>query len=183
MKKNRETLIIDCDGVLYPKEDLQLHEFVDAMKEVAKENNVSEETFERISKETKEKSPGIFNFIHAICDKDEEKHQDFIHKMAEKVDYSRIKRDDNLLNLIKKTQKDYDVVIFTNNTRPHLEKVFEKRFGKTVAETGLECYDISHTKYNDIFHPKQSQLGMKLFSQKIGKNAHECTLVDDTQKI
>ncbi len=186
MKK--QTLIVDCDGVLYPKEDLQLQEFVSAMNETILELGISKESYEKISSETKERKPGMYNFVYALCNLSDEKYEAFCQKMTEKVDYSRLKRDESLFELLKATNehKDFEVVILTNNTRPHLEKVFDKLFDRSVEEfeyeSGVMCYDIADMKKGDAFYPKQSQIGLKLFSQKISKNPQECILVDDTPR-
>ncbi|MFV0626527.1 MAG: HAD family hydrolase [Alphaproteobacteria bacterium] len=186
MKK--QTLIVDCDGVLYPKESLQLQEFVSAMNETVLKFGISKENYEKISSETKDQKPGMYNFIYALCDSNDKKYADFCQEMTQKVDYSRIERDEPLFELLKSMNdgKNFDVVILTNNTRPHLEKVFDKLFDRSVEEfeyeSGVMCYDITDMKYGDLFYPKQSQIGLKLFSQQISKKPQECILVDDTSR-
>lgn len=180
---NKKTLIIDCDGVLYPISNIPTADIVSAVEVVAKEFNISEEKYKQTSEKTKrEKAPGLVNFVYNLCNKDDEKVKAFNKRMTEVIDYSKIKRDDNLFQLLQKTKENYNVVILTNNTRPHLEKVLEKRFDKNIVEFGIDCYDISSQKYKDKFYPKQSELGMKLFTKKLGLKPQECILVEDTKR-
>lgn len=180
---NKKTLIIDCDGVLYPSTDITMFDFVKAVKESANYFGITDEQYEKISQNTKASgSLGIFNFVYNLCNKDDNMQDEFNKKMVEHIDYSKIKEDKALLKLLNETQKKYNIVVLTNNSRPHLEQIAQKRFGKNINDLGFECYDISHTKYKDKFYPKQSELGLKLFTQRIGVNLGDCVLVDDSQR-
>ena len=45
----RKTLILDCDGVLYPTSQLSLRDFVSAMKRTAKAWGISDEEYNKAS--------------------------------------------------------------------------------------------------------------------------------------
>ncbi|MDR1694158.1 MAG: HAD hydrolase-like protein [Lactobacillaceae bacterium] len=182
-KNNKKTLILDCDGVLYPISNIPLAEFVGAVKTVAAEFGISDEEYEKISEKTKaENSVGLFNFVYNLCGKDDVKMEKFNNRMVEVIDYSKIERDDELFNLLQSAKENYNIVVLTNNTRPHLEMVIKKKFGKTIEEFGVDCYDVKHQRYKGKFYPKQSEIGMKLFTNKIGVKPRDCILVEDTQR-
>lgn len=179
---NKETFIIDCDGVLYDDSCIGVVEFVKAIKKTASEFSISDDDYAKISEQTKANSSGLFNFVYALCDYDEARFDTYAQRVADNTDYSKIERNDELLKLLKQTQKHHDIVILTNNTKPHLEKVIDKRFGCTIEDFGIECYDIKSLKKGDKFYPKQTEIGLKLFTQILGKHPSECTLVDDTKR-
>ena len=59
-----KTLIIDCDGVLYPESQFPLYIVIKAIEKKAFSNNISKEQYNKISKQTIERGEqGLFNFI------------------------------------------------------------------------------------------------------------------------
>ena len=104
------------------------------------------------------------------------------YNMIESIDYSKIKRDDELFELLLKVGKKYDICIFTNNHMLHLDKVYRNLFGKTLEEFPFKSYDICSTLKDGYFHPKQSKDGYKNFLEKINKKNTECIVYDDSKK-
>jgi len=182
-----KTLIIDCDGVLYPTYELTLKDFVDAMKVTYREDlKVSGELQERVSKETLEKNHlGMFNYINAMCKATNYNFDDFCHKMFDKIDYTKISKDESLFNLLVEEAQQNNVVILTNNHITHLDKVLRQRFGKSVfeaEEAGIKCFDIKSTMKNGVFYPKQNPKALTIFAGKLGVLIKDCILIDDTKK-
>ena len=133
---NKQTLILDCDGVLYPITQISLAEFVDAMKQTYREElKIDGKTQAQISEKTiSEKRLGMFNYIKAMCDYADYNFDEFCLKMQDRVDYDKITPDYGLYNQLLNTAKDRQVVILTNNHVAHLDKVLQKRFGKNLFE-------------------------------------------------
>ena len=178
-----KTLIIDCDGVLYPEKQLPIYVIIKAMKDQATAFNISQEQYNKISSETrKRKEEGIFNIALNLVGKDQALFDKFCHNMIESIDYSKIKRDDELYELLLKTGKKYDICIFTNNHMLHLDKVYRNLFGKTLEEFPFKSYDICSTLKDGYFHPKQSKDGYLNFLEKINKKNTECIVYDDSKK-
>ena len=180
-------MILDCDGVLYPTSMLSLKEFVDAMKTTYRDDfKIDGAIQEQVSKETIAKNHlGMFNYINALCEKTGNNFDDFCYKMQEKIDYSKITRDDALLKLLLQQSKQNKVVILTNNHMAHLDKVLQQRFGKTVFEMqnlGIECFDIKSTMKDGVFYPKQNPKSLEIFADRLGVLAQDCILIDDTQR-
>ena len=183
----KKTLIIDCDGVLYPASMLTLREFVDAMKDTYRNDlKVDGATQEKVSKETLAKNRlGMFNYINAMCNETGHNFDDFCHKMQDKIDYSKISPDVSLYNMLVNEAKKNHVVILTNNHMSHLDKVLQQRFGKTVfemQEAGIECFDIKSTMRNGVFYPKQDPKALSIFTDRLGVNPQDCVLIDDTKR-
>ena len=178
-----KTLIIDCDGVLYPESQLPIYVLVAAIKKEALSNNISLEEYNKISKETKKRGEdGLFNFILNLCGKNMDLFNKFCINVFNSINYNKIKRDDELLELLIKTREKYEICIFTNNHKIHLDKVYMKLFGKTVKDLPFPSYDISFTFKDGIFHPKQSPYGFINFIQKINKKINECIVCDDSKR-
>lgn len=184
---NKKTLIIDCDGVLYPASMLTLNEFVTAMKTTYRDDlQIDGATQERVSQQTIAKQHlGMFNYINEMCHETGYNFDDFCHKMIEKIDYKKIDRDNTLFALLKETAIKHNVVILTNNHMYHLEKVLHQRFGVSVDDmqkAGINCYDIKSTMRDGVFYPKQDPKALTMFAEKIGVNIRDCVLIDDTKR-
>lgn len=183
----KQALILDCDGVLYPISQISLAEFVDAMKQTYREElKIDGKTQTLISEQTIAKNRlGMFNYIKAMCDYADYNFDEFCLKMQSRVDYDKITPDHGLYNQLLGTAKDKQVVILTNNHITHLDKVLQRRFGKSLFEVeadGIDCYDIKTMERNGVFYPKQNPQALKNFAAKINQLPENCTLVDDTEK-
>ena len=101
-----KTLIIDCDGVLYPEYQFPLSKEVKAIEFQAYSSNISKENYQKISNETKKRGEvGLFNFILNLCNKKMNSYNIFCQKVANSLDYSNIKRNEELYNLLVKASK------------------------------------------------------------------------------
>ena len=178
MKKN---LLIDCDGVLYPTSQLSTAEIAKAMNDTVRDYGIDKDAYERASQRAKDANAlGIFNFIKILGAENRFEFKDFCRDMVEKIDYSRITRDDHLLSLLRRTSEKYNPMILTNNCPEHVEKVLARRFGRTRQTFGIPCYDITYMEYNGRFYSKRMEIGLKMFCNKIGINPRDTTIVEDT---
>ena len=179
-----KTLIIDCDGVLYPESQFPLYYIIKAIENLSKSYyNISKEEYNKISKETKERNEqGLFNFVLNLCHKNMDLYNNFCKKLADSMDYSNIKRNDELYNLLIKASKKYEICILTNNYLYHLDKVYKQLFGKTLQEFPFPSYDIGFTFKDGCFHPKQTKEGLINFMQKINKDKKDCIVIDDSKR-
>ena len=178
-----KTLIIDCDGVLYPGHSDPISQLIAAMKKIALSNNITQEQYDKISNETKKRGEeGMYNFLLNLVGKDMNLFNKFAKSMVDYIDYSKIKRDDELYELLLKINKNYEICIFTNNHYYHLEKIYKILFGKNLEEIPFKSFDICSTFKDGIFHPKQSVNGYKYFLEKINKKNNECIVYDDSRR-
>ncbi len=177
-----KTLILDCDGVLYPESQFPIYYLTKAIEKYAYSINISKEEFKNISKQTlKRGEQGLFNFVLNLVHKNIDSFNEFCNNMIELCNYNEIKRDDELFALLLKASKKYEICIFTNNCRAHLDKVYEKLFGKSLKDFPFPSYDISFTLKDGMFHPKQSKDGYINFLKKIKKEKKECIVCDDSK--
>ena len=178
-----KTLIIDCDGVLYPESQFSLSKEVKAIENIAYSNNISKEQYNKISKETiKRGEQGLFNFIFNLVHKNMDSYNIFCKTLAESLDYSGIKRDEELFNLLVKASKKYEICILTNDNIFHLDKVYKQLFGKSLQEFPFPSYDITSTYKDGCFHPKQTKEGFINFMTKINKDKNDCIIIDDSYR-
>ena len=176
-----KTLIIDCDGVLYPGYLQPISMLVSALEKEAFSRNITKEQYKRISAETlKKKEVGMYNFILNLVGKDMNLYDKFCKHMIDSIDYSNIKRDDELYNLLLKVVKKHEICIFTNNHFYHLEKIYKNLFGKKMEELPFKSYDICSTFKDGFFHPKQSIDGYNNFLKMINKKKDDCIVYDDS---
>ncbi len=178
--------IIDCDGVLYPESELALRKIVDAMKKIYRENiGLSGEQQRKISEESiNKKHLGVFNYIKDICDATGYDFKKYCQEMAAEIDYNSIEYNAKLKDVLLKTAKQNKVVIFSNNSFEHIDKVLQKVFKQSAAslqQENIEVYDIAQTKRDGYFHPKQSEHGFEYFLEKHRLSGEDCLLFDDAQ--
>lgn len=180
---NRQTLLFDCDGVLYPLSQLPTQDIVAAMKETYRQDlGLSGAEQQKISAETRQTNRlGMFNYIKAMCEYKKYNFEQFCAQMAERINYSNIGYNRGLTQMIFQASKHYNVGILTNNCRAHLAKVFEHAFGKSLEETeanGVKIFDITATEENGVFWRKQPE-GLALICRRNGYQPAQTTLFDD----
>ena len=176
-----KTLIIDCDGVLYPESQFPLFKVIKTIEKQVNSYDINKEEYDKISKETKERGElGLYNFILNLCHKNMDLYNDFCKKLVDSMDYSGIKRNDELYNLLIKASKKYEICILTNDNLYHLDKVYKQLFGKTLQDFPFPSYDIVFSFKDGCFHPKQSKEGYINFMQKINKDKKDCIVIDDS---
>jgi len=176
-----KTLIIDCDGVLYPEWQFPLSYEIKAIENYAQSINISKEEYNKISKETIDRSEqGLFNFVLNLVHKNMDKYNEFCKKVADSLDYSNIKRNDELFNLLLKASKKYEICILTNDCIFHLDRIYKQLFGKSLQEFPFPSYDITSTFQDGCFHPKQAKEGYVNFMKKINKDKKDCIVIDDS---
>ena len=178
-----KTLIIDCDGVLYPESQFPLYIVTKAIEKKAYSNNITKEEYNKISKQTIERGEqGLFNFVLNLCNKNMDSYNNFCKSLVDSLDYSRIKRNDELYNLLIKASKKYEICIFTNENIFHLDKVYKQLFGKSLQDFPFPSYDINFTFKDGCFHPKQTKEGYINFMKKINKDKKDCIVIDDSYR-
>ena len=181
--QNRQTLLFDCDGVLYPLTQLSTQDIVTAMKETYRQDlGLSGAEQQKISAETRQANRlGMFNYIKAMCEYKNYDFEQFCSQMAERIDYGNIAYNRNLARVIFHVAKHYNIGILTNNSRAHVAKVFEHAFGKSLEETeanGVKIFDITATEENGVFWRKQPE-GLALICRRNGYQPAQTTLFDD----
>lgn len=178
----RKTLVLDCDGVIYPISDIPNEEFIKAFNNAIFSMGISADQYQEASNRTKaKKAVGLFNFAREICQDFGVSFESFCDNFVSILNYSKLQRDEELLELIYMVQKDYNLAIYTNNHIKHLDKVLAARFGKNSKNIGFICYDITSTYFNNIFHPKKSDLGLRMVAEKLGQELSDCILLDDAE--
>lgn len=178
----RKTIVLDCDGVLYPLSAIPNSEFVEAFRKSIFSLGISEEQYQEASNRAKAKNAlGLFNFAREICQDFGVSFDTFCDGFVASLNYENVTRDDELLEMIYEVQKHYNLAIYTNNHIKHLNKILEAKFGKNTSNIGFICYDITSTYFNNIFHPKKSDLGLRMVAEKLGQKPQDCILVDDAE--
>ena len=102
-----KTLIIDCDGVLYPEYQFPLSKEIKAIELQAYANNISKEQYQKISNETlKRGEKGLFNFILNLCNKKMNAYNIFCQYF--------------MFNIYRTIIFKFDTIIFKNDNYTHI---------------------------------------------------------------
>ncbi|MBQ6854088.1 MAG: hypothetical protein IJO11_01425 [Alphaproteobacteria bacterium] len=182
--EDKKLIVIDCDGVLYPKEKLPTKEIVCAVRKAFEKKGISWEYVNDCLVEfNKSGKKGMFNFITTVARASYVGVDELSRQIAEEMDYSRIAPNPQLLEKIKKIQKKYEVCIYTNNTKYHLEKVYQRLFGCSFWETEIPAFHIETIKNKDVCCAKQSKESVWFLSKFFAVNPENMMFVDDTISV
>ena len=194
--ENVKALFIDCDGVLYDQEKCSYDDIVnDILNKTLAQYDISMEEFNQTRAALKEKEVrGLYNSVLDLCNRHRIKFDDFAIKMANNTGYSQIPSDTEMLDLLKKVSEVISVYIVTNNTAPHLVKIFDQLRGKSSTQSlqeELNIYPITIEKtlafdkdlQRTIFDPKQMKNQFKMLCAQEDLLPEQVTLIDDTERI
>jgi FMN phosphatase YigB (HAD superfamily) len=184
MSERKPVLLIDVDGVLTNLNDVPIRSLVDAMQKTAQNRGIAEEEYlEKTDRAKYSKiEPGIFNSVYRLVGKNLEEYELFCTEMFERVDYSNLKSNDKLYELLEKASNSYDIYLATNNHRIHIRNVLMKLFGKKLDEDELcfKAIDVTMTLRDDRLNPKQLLGGLAIYAELAGSEPANCILIDDS---
>lgn len=180
---HKPILFIDFDQTMTNGDNLT-STLVDTIMQIECEQGVDRKKAELIGSQTRAQGKyGIFNLILAFCDNDLESFNFFCEELFKRIDYSSIKRDDNLMNIMKEASKKFDLYILTNNHRIHVDLGLKKLFGVGINDVDfIRSYDILETFYNGQFWPKQTAGAFEMAAKRVGARCDECIVIDDLVK-
>jgi len=194
--KNVKAVFIDCDGVLYPPEACTDEEIaVKGLNAALAEYKIPRDELDQARADLKKKKiRGMFNAVRVLCERRGIPFNEFAKLMASKIDYSHIPEDAELLDLLRNVGKVMPVYIVTNNTRPHLEKVFScLRGGRVCQDTqndlNIKFISIEETSENGIFHSKKMEGQWTALCRRVSKEIRRplkpenFLVLDDSQSI
>ena len=193
--ENMQTLLIDCDGVLYTGEQCTDQDIKGGLDKTLDEFHIPREMFGETRAGLKKVGiRGLFNSVLDLCYRYRVLFDEFADEMVANTDYSKISLDPEMLELLKKAAQVMPVCIVTNNTAPHLKKIFECLRGKPCAdsfekELGISVITIENTLYDDpdagrkIFHPKQKDGQFARICSILGQEPAKVGMLDDTERI
>jgi len=194
--ENIKALLIDCDGVLYDKSGCTGDDIVQVgLKKTLEQYHISWDDFEQVRTDLKTTEiRGLFNAIFDICTKRHIELDTFTNAIVANTDYSRISKDSEMLSLLQQAANIVPTCIVTNNTLPHLIKIFDRLRGKTspknlseelnlhiIAIENTLAFDIDHQRA--IFHPKQMKNQFKKICAQLDLPPEQVALIDDTERI
>ncbi|MBQ3696273.1 MAG: HAD family hydrolase [Alphaproteobacteria bacterium] len=186
--KNVKALFIDCDGVLYDKKECTDEDIttVGLGKTLAEYNLFLDEFDEIHAKLKKNKIRGFFNAVLALCQRHDIEFAEFAQKLVNNINYRRISKDLELLDLLKKVK--LPVYIVTNNTRVHVEKIFAYLkggvpFKDVQKELGVKFVAIEDTLKDGIFHSKKMENMLTELCAQSGLKPEEVLLLDDSENV
>lgn len=183
-----KNIIMDCDGVLYPLSELPTLRIISAAKETyRKDLGITGEEQAGISEQTiHDGRLGLFNYIKALCEYKNFNFNKFCDNMAERIDYDNIRPNMSLWKKLQTLSSQYNLAILSNNSRPHIEKVAQRLFSKSISEmedAGIKIFDITSLKgFDGWFRPKREPCSLEIFAHKNGYEPRETILFDDVMQ-
>ena len=179
-----QAIFVDCDGVLYDVDLLTYDEIVAAGRQAGSDLGLNWTDFDEVHAGLKEQGyHGFYNTVLKLCQAQGISFEKLSQKMTEILDYSRIQKNPKLLPLLQQVAQNKRLFIFTNNTRFHLEKIFDRLFGCTVEQSGLSAITAESTFENGYFYPKRMEGVFNKWCQKLGLQPSKTLMLDDTDSV
>ena len=179
-----QAVFVDCDGVLYDVNLLTYDEIVASARQAGNNLGLDWADFDKIRSDLRSQGyHGFYNTVLKLCQAQGIDFGDLAQKMTELLDYSRIGPNPELLVLLQKVAQKKKLYIFTNNTRAHLEKIFDCLFGCTIAQSDLSVITAESTLENGYFYPKRMTGVLSKWCQKIGILPQNTLMLDDTNSV
>ena len=148
METHKPVLLLDFDGTIRATGGGYGKVIYSKIKKIAIQKGFTEDEF--ISNANMEMSLhhfGMFNQVLSLCDYDQEKYNKFCEEVFELIDYSCVRPDPHMYELILKVSQKYNIYCATNNHRIHVDKALNRLFGKGINEIPeLKLLDINQTK-------------------------------------
>ena len=186
--KNVKALFIDCDGVLYDKSQCSYHDMaVVAFGKTLDFFQIPVESVEPTRQRLKNRGiRGLLNTALYLCKKHRISFDDFAKKMAQHTNYKRISKDREMILLLQEIATSMPTYIVTNNTLPHLNKIFYCLAGGNytpLEQSKIYPITIENTLDHNFFHTKKSDTQLTKLCQHIGQDPKNVLLLDDTLDV
>ena len=180
--EEKPVLLIDFDETMRITGGYQADDIFQKMKEIALEQNFTEEEFQLTFDNCKEmQHNGLFNCALVLMDYDKEKFDNYCEEVFKRMSYEEVEPAPELYDLLLEISKYYDIYCATNNHMIHLDLGFKKMFGKGVNEIPfIKPIDIVGTEKYGRFWGKQTPHAFDIIIEKIGRDISQCTLLDDS---
>ena len=184
-EKQKPTLfIVDCDGVLYPREQLPTEKIVAAVEKVFDKYQIPAEIRQECSQKAREsKYNGLYQYTSFVARQVGIPFDILAKEIVAHTDYSHIQPNPDLLKKLRYLNRRHEVCIYTNNTKQHTLAVCEKLFGKNPETVGIPIYHIGTIQRQGLLCPKQSKEALWLLWKIYAKEFKEMCFLDDTPAI
>ncbi len=181
----KKLLILDCDWVLYNHRELDVNAMVYAFNIVCDELDAEEYKFTRIIHCTEDKPiKWFYNYIRYTSNKLSIDMDEFIEKMIDKIDYSRIERDsDWILDILDWLHSNYEICVCTNNHKKHLDRILEVKFNLTSDNFPYPCFDVTFSEIQWKYYPKQSPEFISKIESYFDIKPSDFVWIDDTPSV
>ena len=160
-----------------------MKDFIMAIQQTSVQFGIDAEKYQTIGRNARDNgAKGVFNFMSYLAKESKCPLAEFKEEMIAKLDYSKIGFDAPLKKEMLQARKKFDLAIVSNNMRKHIYTVYNRVFQATPEEMGVRVLGIEDTEYDGVFHPKQTQEGIRTICHHLGKELSDCILFDDTQQ-
>lgn len=183
--KQKPTLfVVDCDGVLYPKEQLSTQMIVNAVEQVFDKYQIPQSIRQECSQTARNhKYNGLYQYASLVAKKTGLDFKTLADEIVAHTDYSHIQPNPELLKKLRYLNRRHEVCIYTNNTKQHTLAVCERLFGKSPESVGIPIYHIGTIQRHGMLCPKQSKEALWLLWKMYAKEFKEMCFLDDTPAI
>ena len=182
--KEIKAIFIDLNGTLYNFDFLKYQQMIDALYEAGTDLGLKWADFAKTKAQLKEKGyRGFYNTALALCQQQNISFDLVAKKMADKLDHTMLHPNPELLDVLQRLSKLKKVVILTNTTRPHLEKVFKYLFQCSIRQSGLKVVSIEETLKRGHFYVKRMSGVLTNWCKKMKVPPENTLILDDSDKI
>ena len=174
--------IVDCEGVLYPKENISRQEFLDAINQVFMSYGITKKILTRCLQLTAQKKyQGIYNYVYTVAQECGLSYKEITRRIAEATNYNKIQPNPEIAAALIRLREKNNICIYTDSTNYHVEAVFKKLFnGQTPEQLDIPVFHIGTLQRQDVLYPKCSKESTWLLEKVFTTPFQNMYLLDDS---
>lgn len=184
MSANR-LFAIGCDNVLYAQKSISAENWAQAFLSVGKNYQFPVSVLKRgIFYIRQRKFNHLYNLTLNTSHKYHLPYQEITEKFAGAIDYSSIQPNQPLLKALEMLAQKNEICIYTHQTEPYVNAVFQRLFGKDVAHcTGISLFHIGTLQSGNEFCSKYTPKSLWLLSKTFATAFEEIHFLDDFNNL
>lgn len=177
-------IILDCDGVLYPTDQLPFQHFIKALKKTWDQFHIPDETIQKAKiKRNKAGYTGIYNHIFFVAKETKIPFEILVDYFIEQIDYSGLKKNIPLKEHLTVLNKKIPCCIVTNNHNRHLDIILKQVFDLSTTDSFLPKIDISNRFDGIGFLSKKNPNCFLKICEQFSVHPEDTLCADDTPTI
>jgi len=185
MDISKSVILVDCDGVLYSPNQLDINAMVYAFNQTCTDWGLNEAKLDYVEDCTRNKPvKGFFDYINYIADQTQIKFEDFCRQMVNNVDYSHLLPDTSgILPDLIEISHHCQLCLCTDNHPFHLDRILQARFGIALADLPFPNFNCLSFCENGNYYSKASSQAVEKLEKFFNSPATNFIWLDDSSRI
>lgn len=175
-----ELIILDCDGVLYPKKSFPCPRFLLAAYAVVHKLTRPKPVINKSRSKTMSSRLSAFLMRNKLVKK---AYLGISKLFIKRANYAGIEENRFLLKRLLYLQRKVKVCVFTDSHPEHLSAVIRQCFKMDLDNLPFRCFNVDNVSVNVSFLPKRTPMGFQEVCQMMNVDPSKALMMDDNQAV